>query len=70
MPALPAASRSPTHPNANSPLRYLAVAAGGSTALFTWSNWSPSTGGRSTMPVTTNVVRPAGIEAPVVRFMR
>ena len=45
MPALPAVSRSPTHPNANSPLRYLAVAAGGSTAPLTSSNWSPSAGG-------------------------
>jgi hypothetical protein len=70
MPALPAVGRSPTHPNANSPFRNLAVAAGGSTALFTWSNWSPSTGGRSTIPVTTNVDRPAGIDAFVVRFMR
>ena len=70
MPALPAVSRSPTHPNANSPPRYLAVAAGGSTASFTSSNRSPSTGGRSTMPATTNVDRPAGTDAPVVRFMR
>jgi hypothetical protein len=69
MPALPAFSRNPTNPNANSPLRYLAVAAGGSTALFVWSNWSPSTGGRSTIPVTTNVDRPAGTDTPV-RFMR
>ena len=70
MPALPAVSRSPTHPNANSPFRNLAVAAGGSTALSTWSNWSPSTGGRSTIPVTMNVDRPAGIDAFVVRFVR
>ena len=39
------------------------MAAGGSTALFTWSNWSPSTGGMSTIPVTANVDRPAGTDA-------
>ena len=68
--ALPARSRNPTHPKANSPFRYLAVAAGGSTALLVWSNWSPSTGGRSTIPVTTNVDRPAGIDASVFRLVR
>jgi hypothetical protein len=70
MPALPAVSRSPTHPNANSPLRYLAVAAGGSTAPLTSSNWSPSAGGMTTMAVTRNVDSRAGTCTFVFRFCR
>ena len=70
MPAALARSRSPTHPNANSPFRYLAVAAGGSRAPPPASNWSTSTGGGSTIPVTTNVEFPAGLVAPVCGFIR
>ena len=59
MAAGPPASRRPAQPKPNPWVRNRAVAAGGSTAALVVSNWSTSTGGRSTTPVTRNVAYPA-----------